>query len=352
MRAITSERIKPPPQARLAKVTLVFGDEPLLIEEAADDVRSAALALGFEERLVLTVEPKFDWSRLDEAANSMSLFAARRLIDLRMPAGKPGDAGSQALIRFCESVQDDTALLLICGRLDGRARQAKWFKVIEKTGRLAAQKPVPLLRLPVWIQARARAKGMEIDQDAAMLLCHYTEGNLLATAQEIDKLELLASAPGAISYDDIAGSITDNARFNVYTLVDHCLDGDAAKAVRSLTGLRHEGIEPIIIVWMLAIQVRTLYGLSRALAAGRPRAQLFKSFRIWSQRAPLVNKALDRFGERGWAARLQEIARLDRILKGREPGFIWSSLEQTCLSLCNTAYVRVPHMNGDTGQYQ
>lgn len=325
----------------LARVTLVFGDEPLLVEEAANDVRAAALVLGFEERLVLTVEPKFDWSRLDEAANSLSLFAARRLIDLRMPGGKPGDAGSQALARFCASAAADTAMLLICGRLDGRTRQAKWFKAIEKAGRLAAQKSVPQHQLPAWIRARARAKGLNIDQDAAMLLTHYTEGNLLATAQEIDKLELLGSEPGAISYDDVAGSITDNARFNVYTLVDHCLAGDAAKAARSLTGLRHEGIEPVIIVWALANQVRTLYGLSRAVAAGRPRAQLFKSFRIWSQRAPLVNSALDRFGERGWAARLQEIARLDRILKGRESGFIWSSLEQTCLSLCNTSYVRV-----------
>jgi DNA polymerase-3 subunit delta len=339
VKAITSDRKKP---QELARVTLVFGDEPLLIEEAADEVRSSALALGFEERLVLTVEPKFDWSRLDEAANSMSLFAARRLIDLRMPGGKPGDAGSQALVRFCVSTQADTALLLICGRLDGRTRQAKWFKAIEKTGRLAAQKSVPPPRLPSWIQARARAKGLTIDQDAAMLLSHYTEGNLLATAQEIDKLELLESEPGAIRYDDVAGSITDSARFNVYALVDHCLAGDAAKAVRSLTGLRHEGIEPIIIVWTLANQVRTLYGLSRAVAAGRPRAQLFKSFRIWSQRAPLVNSALDRFGERGWAARLQEIARLDRILKGRDPGFIWSGLEQACLALCDTPYVRVP----------
>ena len=325
----------------LARVTLVFGDEPLLVEEAADDVRAAALVLGFDELLVLTVEPKFDWSRLDEAANSLSLFAARRLIDLRMPGGKPGDAGSQALARFCASAAADTAMLLICGRLDGRTRQAKWFKAIEKAGRLAAQKSVPQHQLPAWIRARARAKGLNIDQDAAMLLSHYTEGNLLATAQEIDKLELLGSEPGVISYDDVAGSITDNARFNVYTLVDHCLAGDAAKAARSLTGLRHEGIEPIIIVWALANQVRTLYGLSRAVAAGRPRAQLFKSFRIWSQRAPLVNSALDRFGERGWAARLQEIARLDRILKGRESGFIWSSLEHTCLSLCNTSYVRV-----------
>ena len=324
------------------RITLIFGDEPLLVEETADELRAGALSEGFEERLLMTVEPGFDWDRLDEAAQSMSLFSIRRLIDLRMPTGKPGEQGTRALSRFCERPPPDTALLIVSGRLDARTRKTKWYKTIEKTGHVIEKKQVPASKLPAWIVARARTRGFTVEHDAAVLLSHYTEGNLLATAQEIDKLKLLGPERGTVRYDDVAGSITDNARFSVFTLVDYCLAGDAVKAMRSLTGLKREGAEPAIIIWALANQVRTLYRLCQAIEAGQPRAQLFKSFRVWSRQVPLVNKALGRCGGEGWASMLQDVAALDRVLKGRETGSVWSGIERICLAMCQTGCVRVP----------
>lgn len=323
-------------------ITLVFGDEPLLVEETADAFRTAALEAGFDERLVVAVEPAFDWSRLDEAAQSMSLFSSRRLIDLRMPTGKPGEQGTRALIRYCERPPQDTLLLIVTGRLDVRSRKTKWFKSIEKAGRVVEKKPVPASQLPGWVMARARERGLSVEHDAAALLAHFTEGNLLAAAQEIDKLGLLGPERGSIGYEDVAECITDNARFSIFTLVDHCLTGDAVKAMRSLNGLQNEGAEPVLIVWSLANQIRTLYRLCLAVDAGQSRAQAFKSFRIWSKQAPLVNRALDRFGTDAWASMLKDAAALDRVLKGRESGSVWAGIERICLTMCQTAYVKVP----------
>jgi DNA polymerase-3 subunit delta len=325
-----------------ASVTLVFGDEPLLVEEAADSLRHEAHAAGFDERLVLTVEPGFDWGALDEAARSMSLFSSRRLIDLRMPTGKPGDQGTRALARYCDRPPDDTLLLIVAGRLDARTRKSKWFKTVEKAGRLIERKQVAVSKLPGWIVARARDRGLSMEKDAALLLSHFTEGNLLAAAQEIDKLKLLSPEQGSIGSEDVAESITDSARFSAYTLVDHCLAGDAVRAMRSLTGLRNEGVEPVLILWVLANQIRTLYRICRAIEAGQPRAQALKSFRVWSRQVALVNQALGRLDSAALASMLQDAAALDRVLKGRAQGSVWAGIERLCLAMCQIGCVKVP----------
>ena len=323
-------------------MTLVFGDEPLLIEETSDRVRNQALQLGYQERLVLTAEPGFDWSQLTETTLGMSLFSERRLIDLRLPSGKPGDAGGKALIRYCESSIADTALLVICSsRLDAAAKRSKWYKAIERSGEVVDHKPITAAQLPSWIKSRVNAKGMDIERDAVALLVHYLEGNLLAAAQEIDKLALLTAEQGIIRSADVEDCITDNARFDVFVLTDHCLKGDATKALRSLSGLRREGVEPILIVWALAKQVRTLYCLATGLAAGRPKAQLLKAFGVWAKQIPLVNAALSRFTHSDWTHLLRRTAHLDRVVKGRESENIWQMLEYFCLSLCGTDAVGV-----------
>ena len=323
-------------------MTLVFGDEPLLIEETGDKIRKRALQLGYLERLVLTAETGFDWSQLTETTLGMSLFSERRLIDLRLPSGKPGDAGSKALIRYCESSIADTALLIISpSRLDAAAKRSKWYKAIERSGQVVEHKPVTAAQLPAWIKSRVNAKGMDIEREAVALLVHYLEGNLLAAAQEIDKLALLATEEGIIRYTDVEESITDSARFNVFVLTDHCLSGDATKALRSLNGLRREGVEPVLIVWALAKQVRTLYCLATGLEAGQPKAQLIKTFGVWHQKLPLINAALNRFTQNDWAHLLRRVAHLDRVLKGRESDSIWQTLGCVCLSLCGTDAVGV-----------
>ena len=323
------------------QVTLVFGDEPLLVEETADAIRADAHSAGFDERLVMTVEPNFDWGRLEEATQSMSLFSSQRLIDLRLPTGKPGEQGTRALTLFCERPPPDTLLLIVSGRLDGRTRKTKWFKTVQKAGRVIEKKALPVPQLPGWIMARAKERGIRLERDAAALLSHYTEGNLLAAAQEVDKLKLLVPESRVIGYDDVADSITDNARFSVFVLVEHCLMGDAVSAMRNLAGLKNEGAEPVIIVWALANQIRTMYRLSRAIDTGQPRAQVIKSFRIWAKHIAMTNRALDRLDLPEWGAMLQQAAALDRVLKGREKGSVWAGIERVCLAMCGIGCVKV-----------
>ena len=319
-------------QTGLPKVTFIFGDEPLLVEESCDAVRLRAQELGYE-RLVITIESAGDWEKLTDTTHTMSLFSTHRLIDLRLPTGKPGDAGSKVLVQYCQSPPEDTSLLIVSARLDGRARQAKWYKQIENVGVVIEHKPVTTEQLPGWIRSRARSKGIDLEPNTETVLAHYLEGNLLAAAQEIDKLALLTDVAGTIRAVDIEQGITDNARFNIFTLTDHCLAGKADKALRSLYGLKREGVEPILVVWALAKQIRTLYCLATAIEGGEPKAPLFKKHRIWTKQATLINTALNRIGAQGWAELLQRMAHLDRVLKGRAVGDIWQALEQTCLSL-------------------
>lgn len=326
-------------QADLPRVSLIFGDEPLLVEETCDSFRRRARQLGYEERQVMTVETGFDWGSLLEAAISMSLFSARRLIDLRLPSGRPGDAGAKALTQYCDAPHADTALMVICGRLDGRTKQTKWYKTLERAGIAVEHKAVPAAQLPAWIRSRVKSKDLDIEQDACTLLASYTEGNLLAAAQEIEKLGLLYPEEKVIRCIQVTESITDNARFDIFTLVDDCVAGNAGKVLRSLNGLRQEGAEPVLIVWALAKQVRTLYRLSTALAAGQAKAGLFKAFRIWPKHVPAINAALKRYDRHDWARLLRCIGRLDRVLKGRESGNLWQNLEQVCLSVAGLGII-------------
>lgn len=316
----------------LPKVTLIFGDEPLLVEESGDAVRVRAAQLGYE-RLVITAESSSDWDQLTEATQSMSLFSTLRLIDLRLPTGRPGELGGRALIKYCQAAPQDMALLIVCGRLDGRARQAKWCKEVERAALVIEHKPIRVERLPAWIRARAHGKGINLEQNAEAILAYYTEGNLLAAAQEIDKLALMVDATATVTAADVEQCITDNARFNIFALADHCLTGDARKALRCLNGLKQEGVEPVLVVWALAKQVRTLYCLANALEAGGMKAQLFRKYRIWTKQATVVNSALHRLGLRGWSDQLRSMARLDRVLKGRSAGNIWQEIERICMTI-------------------
>lgn len=280
------------------------------------------------------MEAGFDWGSLTATAQSMSLFARRRLLDLRLPAGKPGDAGSQAIVQICESGSEDTALMIVCGRLEARTRQVKWFKAVERAGLVIEHKQVPAAQLPAWVSARAKARGLDLDSDAVTLLAHYVEGNLLAAAQEIDKLILLRRGEGTVGYDEVSTSITENARFSIFVLTDHCMAGNTRQALRCLRGLRQEGVEPVLITWALAKQVRTLYRVAAGLEAGQQQAQLFKSLRVWYKQVPLTTAALARHRNDDWARLLGQMAHLDRVVKGRAEGDAWHALEQACLLFC------------------
>jgi DNA polymerase III subunit delta len=319
----------------LAPMYFIYGDESLLVQESCDAVRDAAQAAGFGEREVLTVEAGFDWDALYASTQSMSLFAERRLIELRIPTGKPGDAGTKILVELSDNPPADTLLLVTSGKLEKQAREAKWVKALEKTAVTVAVWPVEPTQLPAWIARRMAARGLKPGAGVAELLAHYMEGNLLAAAQEIDKLAMRIGQ-GEVGADDIEENLGDNARFTVFGLADTCLRGDPSEILRILASLRGEGIEPVLVLWALAREARDLAAMAGQVESGKPLAAVLEERRVWSRRRPLVSQALKRLRANECLRLVQRAARADRVLKGRRSGDLWQELECLALGLAGT----------------
>lgn len=302
-------------QRGLAPVYVLSGDEPLLVQEAADAVRSAAREAGYAERTVLFAEPGFDWGELTEQTASLSLFAERRLVELRLPSGRPGDAGSRALSGYAGDPPADTLLLVVCGHLDRDARNSKWFRALEQAGVAVQVWSVPATALPQWIASRFRRHGLEASVEALELLAARTEGNLLAAAQEIDKLALLADGD-RVDVSLVAEVVGDSARFDVFGLSDAALAGEHARAQRTLEGLRGEGVDPVLVLWALTRDVRLLAQLAHRLEEGESPASAFRALDIWRRRQPLFRQALDRHGLRACHHLVFRAARADLLVKG------------------------------------
>lgn len=315
----------------LAPAYLITGDEPLLAQECADAIRAAASAAGFGEREIYTVESGFDWAALYADTRSGSLFAARRLIELRLPTGKPGEEGAKTLIELTADPSPDLVLLVIAGKLDKQAKAAKWVAAFERAGALITLYPIEARQLPTWIERRMQARGLKPGPGVAELLARYTEGNLLACAQEIDKLALLDERE--VSADDIVGNLGDNARFSVYALADACLTGDVATVARILRSLRAEDEPATLVLWALVREIRELARMASAIAAGRAEAQVLDEYRVWQRRKPLISRALKRTPFAAWHQLLRAAANADRVAKGRAAGDIWLELESLALAL-------------------
>lgn len=311
----------------LAPIYLLSGDEPLQLGEAADAVRAAARAQGYSERQVMHVETGFDWSSLLAEAGSLSLFAERRLLDLRLPSAKPGDAGARALTGYAGQPPEDTLLLITCGKLDSSQQRSKWFTALERAGVVVQVWPVEPARLPEWVARRMRAHELSPSPAAAALLADHVEGNLLAAAQEIEKLRLL-NGPGEIDAEAVAAAVADSARFDVFALADAALAGDAVRSARVLYGLRAEGVEPVLVLWALARELRSLAALAFAARGGEGLEAAMGRLRVWPRRKPLITQALRRHSAARWRALLARSARIDRLIKGMEPGNAWDELLQ------------------------
>jgi len=325
-------------QGDLAPVYILSGDETLLVQEAADAIRQAAHQKGFMERQVMYVDRSFDWNALNDAANAMSLFAEQRLIELRMPTGKPGDAGRKALQAWAEQPPEDTVLLIITGKLEASVSKTKWHKAMDKLGKNIVIWPLDAGRLVGWISARMRSRGLQPDTAAVELLSQRIEGNLLAAAQEVEKLVLLHGT-GPVSIDDIDDAVTDNARFDIYRLVDTALSGDVVYTQRMLNRLRDEGVETVLVLWVLSRELRSLAKMAgeSATNGGRPDAhkvdQVMTQYRVWQKRKPLIKKALMKYGPRRWQGLLVSASRIDRLVKGQSTGNVWDELLQLCLAM-------------------
>jgi len=314
----------------LAPLYLVSGDEPLQVEECGDAIRRRSEAGGCSERSVFTVEPGFDWDGLRTATQSLSLFAERRLIELRLPTGRPGEAGAALLSELAGNVSADIVLLVITGKLDKTQRESSWVQAIETAGTHVVIWPLDAQKLPAWLTQRFAARGLKPEAGVIDLLAWHLEGNMLAAAQEVDKLAMLC-LNGRVAHADVEESLADSARFSVYQLVDAALAGEVVAARRILASLRTEGTEPILILWALARELRTLAQMGQELARGKPESSVLA--RAWAQRRTLVGKALRRHPAPVWLGFMRRSALLDRILKGRASGDVWLELERLLLAV-------------------
>ncbi len=316
----------------LAQVYLIFGDEPLQCAECSDLVRAAARASGTSERLLFDVDAKFDWHQLLSETNEMSLFAERRLIEIRLGGRKPDKTGSAILLDLLSREDLADIFLISADRLDKNAQKGKWFKAIDSVGVTVQVRQIALSELDRWIVRRAEKLGMRLTTGAAEIIAVRAEGNLLAAAQELDKLSLLVDQ-GEVDVDLVLGSIVDSARYDVFGLIDITLSGDGAKAVRMLRGLREEGTEAVVIGWALNRELRKLAYMAVDVAAGKSVQSVLNAHNVWSSRARPVKRTLEHISTGRMTRMFRDSIRLDRIIKGALPGNAWDELEWMCLEL-------------------
>lgn len=314
----------------LAPVYLLAGEEPLQVQEAADALRARAREQGYGEREVLDVEAHFDWDSLARSGASLSLFASRRLIELRLPGGRPEREGAAAVTEWCAAPVPDTVLLITTQEWS-RKHEGAWVKAVARVGVYAWLRAPRLEDLPAWIAARMRTHGFAPGDDAVALLAARAEGNLLAIAQEIDKLAALRTG-GAVGAADVEALAADNAVYDVFKLTDAAFGGDAARALRVLQGLRSEGDELVAMLGWLLNQLDLALRLSSAsdfASAAR------REYGMWPAREKLFAAAIRRAGRGNghWRRCLAWCARIDRIAKGRETGDAWRELERLLVAI-------------------
>jgi DNA polymerase-3 subunit delta len=290
-----------------------------LVAEAADAIRAAARAAGYADRRVFFIDRGFSWDELRLATQSLSLFAERRLFELRMPSGKP-DKGAALLAQLAAQPASDLTYLVITDKLDKKAGDAAWVQAIEKHGAWVPILPVDTAALPGWLRGRAKMLHIDIGPEASQLIVDRVEGNLLAAQQELEKLKLLANG-AEIDVDLVLKSVGDSARYDVFQLAEAAAAGDAARALRVLLGLKSEGVEPTLILWAL---LRELRGMWQA----RERARLHSAARgsAWNLAATPSARALSRLKKLPLAPLLIQASHTDRVIKGLSPGDAWGAL--------------------------
>lgn len=325
----------------LAPLYVISSDEHLLALEAADKIRKTARAQGFSEREVLTVERNFKWGELLAARQSQSLFGDRKLIELRIPGGKPGKDGGQALQHYAaacsaQGSNGDSLTIIALPKLDWATQKAAWVGSLQQA---AVYIDIPLIeraQLPAWIGVRLAAQGQSADRQSLDFIADRVEGNLLAAHQEILKLGLLHPA-GKLGFEQIHDAVLNVARYDVFKLNEAMLAGDATRLVRMLDGLKGEGEALPLVLWAVSEEIRTLLKLKSGSAQGRPLGALLKESRIWGPRERLMEPALRRLSLTALEAALQEAAQIDKMIKGLRAssfaGDAWDALLQLGLKV-------------------
>ena len=332
---ITTEQLQPHLR-ELKPLYTVFGAETLLALEAADRLRAAARAQGYVEREVLTVESGFKWSELSMAGNAQSLFSSRKLLELRIPNGKPGVEGSAAIQDFCKRLPEDTVTLVQLPDIDWRAQKASWFEALDAAGIAVEARAVTLKALPQWLAGRLKAQKQDADDETLAFIAERVEGNLMAAYQEVQKLALLLP-PGRLAFDAVREAVLDVARYDVFHLGAAMLEGDVARLSRMMEGLAAEGAPPPLALWALTEEIRALGKVVAGAANGRPIAAVMRDARIYGPRQSLLQACHARYTPEDIAQALGHAAAIDRIVKGLDKGDLWDELLHLALRFARPA---------------
>ncbi|KAF0205214.1 MAG: DNA polymerase III subunit [Gallionellaceae bacterium] len=311
----------------LGSLYVIHGDALLLAIEAADAIRIAAREAGYSEREVLIAEQHFKWAELRNSAQSMSLFSSRKVVDLRIPSGKPGVEGAQALQDHCDNLNPDTLTLISLPKLESTALKSKWFAALEQHATVISADEIPLNALPVWIAARLKRQEQSADEDTLIFLAQRVEGNLLAAFQEIQKLALLFPA-GPLTFEQVKDSVMDVARYDIFKLSEAMLAGDAARYARILEGLQAEGTATVLILWAISEDIRALAKVSCAMQQSGNLAGALRDARVWGVKQKLVERAVRRFSPAFAERALRQAAQIDKLIKGLRKGDVWDELLQ------------------------
>jgi DNA polymerase-3 subunit delta len=312
---------------QLQTIYLVSGDEPLLVNEAADAIRAAARKQDFVERDLHVVERGFDWHGLLADSRSMSLFAQRKIVEIRIANPAPGEQGADAIVELAEQPSPDNLVLIITGKLDGRTQGSRWVSAVEKRGVLVQVWPIDLPRLPAWIRERLGRHKLQADTAAAALLAERVEGNLLAAHQEIEKLALLLP-PGPISAETILDVVADSARFDVMQLGEAAMRGQAARALRILEGLHGEDVQPTLVLWAVNKDLQWIARARSLMRRGQSAESAMNALYVWRPRQAAMAQALRRMNGPTLRNLILDAERVDRAIKGVDKADPWLELER------------------------
>jgi DNA polymerase-3 subunit delta len=317
---------------KLEKVYLVAGDEPLLVDEALEQIRAAAMRGGFTSRELHTADRSFRWVDLLAGADNLSLFATRKIVEIRLSVPKPGNEGSETIAKLCERNDPDTLVIVAVGEKLGQASRATWVKAIDEHGAVVEVWPIERGELPRWIQQRAAAQRLKLTPAAARSLADRIEGNLLAADQEIKRLAL-AAGDREVDEAEVLEFVANSSRFDVFELADAVLAGETGRTFKILSGLRAEGVHPVQISWVLNRDISLLARLEYAVRHGDNLEGVMLRSGVWQRRQPLVRKALAKFKAPRLKVLLAEAARVDAALKGVFPAEPWTTLTDLLVAL-------------------
>ncbi|HUG25977.1 DNA polymerase III subunit delta [Piscinibacter sp.] len=344
-------------QKGLRPLYTVWGDEPLLAQEAGDAIRAAARAAGHTERQVHSVTgAHFNWSALLGAAQAMSLFADKQLIEIRIPSGKPGKEGSEALQRYAQTLSDDVVTVIQLPRLDRQQQAGAWFTALDAAGVTIRIDPIERKALPAWIAQRLAAQGQRVQggeagQQTLAFFADRVEGNLLAAHQEIQKLALLYPQ-GELAFEQIESAVLNVARYDVFKLGEAVLAGQVARALRMLDGLQAEGEAAVLVHWTLAEDIRALKRVKDAINAGKPLPMALREARVWGVKERLFERAVPLFTDNALAQLLHAAQVCDGLVKGLKhpdwPLEPWDGLKRLVLMTAQCTAVAPGSARGRT----